>query len=191
MRDAGPASLAEIEAAIHSLSRTDLRRLEKFARWRMRALGGFWRGSDWKDLLAEAVKATLEGTRTWDKQIGFVRHLLGAMRSLSSHWAAKRERAEEEPFSVGPGDEDRGEESLASDGPEPDTQATARITLEEVESNFSDDPEVLQVIDGLRADLTGPEIQELLEISETEYWTRMRRMRRTLQRHGLRGVSHA
>lgn len=190
MSDQEPATLAEIEAALTGLSSADLLRLERFARWRMAGLGREWRGSGHEDLLAEALTATISGERKWNKRVEFVRHLLGTMRSISSHWGEKRGRGEEVSLPVA-GEDDReelsGEGRLASHEPPPDMEAVARIQLKEIESLFSGDPEVLAVIEGLRAELAGPEIQELLEISETEYWTTIRRMRRTLERHALRG----
>lgn len=189
MREEEAANPAEIEAALRSLSPADLHGLEKFAIWRTRALGRVWHGNDHEDLLAEAVAATLAGDRRWNKHVAFVEHLRGAMRSISSHWSEKKGRGEEQPFALAPDDEQqmRGEEHVPSNEPMPDAEAVAKSRLQEIESLFSSDQDVLEVIDGLRAELTGPEIQELLEISETEYWTRMRRMRRALERHELRG----
>jgi DNA-directed RNA polymerase specialized sigma24 family protein len=190
MSDHEPATVAEIEAALRDLSSADLLRLGKYARWRMAGLGRQWRGTDHEDLMAEAMTATLSGRRKWNKQIDFLQHLAGVMRSISSHWAEKEKTGKEQPLPTATGrhrDERQEDEHLASNNPEPDVRAVARIKVEEIESLFMDDPEVGELIDGLRAELTGPEIQELLEISEKEYWTRMRRMRRTLERHELRG----
>ncbi len=45
------ASIEEVSAAEESLSREDIFRLEKFARWRIRGLGRAARDLDYEDLL--------------------------------------------------------------------------------------------------------------------------------------------
>ena len=73
--------------AIQSLSDADNLRLEKFARFRIRGLGRASAGRDWRDLLGEALAATLDPNhRRWNKSVTFVQHLLGAMRSISTAW---------------------------------------------------------------------------------------------------------
>ena len=65
----------------------DLGRLEKYARYRIRGLGRKATGRDHEDLLGEAVQDTLDlEKRKWNKRVSFAQHLMGAMRSISSHW---------------------------------------------------------------------------------------------------------
>jgi hypothetical protein len=76
-----------VRAAIEGLSEADLLRLEKFARYRVKGVGRMALGRDHNDLLADAIADTLDPTkRRWNKAVTFVQHLLGAMRSISSHW---------------------------------------------------------------------------------------------------------
>ncbi|PYN91738.1 MAG: hypothetical protein DMD89_29920 [Candidatus Rokuibacteriota bacterium] len=77
----------EVRAALDALGEADLVRLEKFARYRIRGLGRKAEGRDHDDLLGEAIRDTLDPEkRRWNKDVSFVRHLVGAMRSISSHW---------------------------------------------------------------------------------------------------------
>ena len=81
------ATVDEVQAAVEGLSAANLLRLEKFARWRVRGLGRRAGGRDHRDLLQEAMTSTLAGDRNWNKAaVHFVGHLLGAMRSISTHW---------------------------------------------------------------------------------------------------------
>jgi hypothetical protein len=81
------ATREEIVVAVEVLTRREHLRLEQYARWRIRGLGRAAQGRDWEDLLREAVADTYEGARHWNKEsVDFSRHLIGAMRSISSHW---------------------------------------------------------------------------------------------------------
>ncbi|KGM34937.1 hypothetical protein, partial [Inquilinus limosus] len=52
---------------------------------------------------------------------------------------------------------------------------------------FADDPAALAVILGLSQGLSAEEIRERTGLSETEYDSTRKRMRRALLRHGLTG----
>jgi hypothetical protein len=79
------ATLDEVRAAIENLMPEQLLRLKKYARQRIRGLGRASMGRDHKDLLQEAITATLDpDRRRWNKgAVDFVGHLIGAMRSIA------------------------------------------------------------------------------------------------------------
>src|SRR5437763_7081265 len=81
------ATREEVVAAVEALTRHEYLRLEQYARWRIRGIGRAARGRDWEELLREAISATYEGSRHWNKEsVDFPGHLIGVMRSISSHW---------------------------------------------------------------------------------------------------------
>src|ERR1043165_7035542 len=81
------ATREEVVAAVEALTHHEYLRLEQDARWRIRGRGRAARGRDWEELLREAISATYEGNRRWNKElVDFSRHLIGVMRSTSSHW---------------------------------------------------------------------------------------------------------
>jgi hypothetical protein len=85
--DEKAATQDEIMTAIQCLSDADNLRLQKYARFRIRGLGKASAGRDWRDLVGEALTATLDPNhRRWNKTVTFVPHLIGAMRSISTAW---------------------------------------------------------------------------------------------------------
>jgi len=181
------ASQDEIRTAIHSLTKAELLRLEKFARWRIRGLGRARGGRDWEDLLGEALTATLDDDhRRWNKSVSFVQHLLGAVRSISDAWKKKFDPDEAHLESeITRASSEREAPSLLSEvpstTPDPERILTAKQEVEDIEQLFEEDSLVLDVIGGLRSEMTGPDIQKALGISQTEYETHVRRMRRKIQ----------
>jgi hypothetical protein len=149
-------------------------------------LGGLCDGKDYEDLYMEAVRATLAGDRRWRKSVSFVQHLIGAMKSISSHWAEERSRAASnvspQPTAAAKGLRQRVESTTPCNA-SPEFKAVVQARIAQVESLFDNDLLVRDIIDGLKAEMTGPEIQQVLGISEKDYWTAMRRMRRLLDRH--------
>src|SRR5438093_969586 len=89
------ASPVDIEAAIDGLTEVQLSRLEKFALFRVRGLGRKAVGRSARDLLQAALTATASRDRRWNPEaVDFVRHLEGAMRSISNHWKEQFDPAE-------------------------------------------------------------------------------------------------
>ena len=181
------ASHDEILTAIQSLTKADQLRLEKFARWRIRGLGRAKAGRDWEDLLEEALTATLDDDhRRWNKSVSFVQHLLGAMRSISDAWKKKFDPGEAYLESeITRASFEREAPSVLSEVPStiPDAERilAAKQEVEDIKRLFVEDPLVLDIIGGLRSEMPGPKIQEALGISQTEYETGVRRMRRKIQ----------
>lgn len=181
------ATPEEIREAIDVLRPAELLRLKKFAYFRVLGLGRASKGRNHEDLLEEAVTATLTGSRGWNKSVSFVQHLLGAIRSIASHWGEEFDPGEAlleaEVTSTTP----EGEEyspllNAPSTSPDGERVLVAKQEVEAIERLFAEDPQVLEIIGGLRAEMTGPEIQEALSLSKTEYETARRRMRRGIQR---------
>jgi RNA polymerase sigma-70 factor (ECF subfamily) len=168
------ASPTEVMTAIESLSDAALLRLRSYARYRMRALGARAMAATYEDLLSEAITSTLAGQRRWNRDsVDIIGHLCGVMRSVSSHW-------QEERGSI-PG-EDFLDFEHASPAPSADREASARQEVERIERFFAEDHLVLMIVEALKQGMKGPEIQGQLKISQTDYETAVKRLRRGVQR---------
>jgi DNA-directed RNA polymerase specialized sigma24 family protein len=166
----------EVAPALRQLSDTDLLRLEALARLRARGLPA---SITWSDLLHEAIRRALDGSRPWPPNLPLLAFLAGIMRSVRSEWcrrnAQERLLVEREFQCVGgPGTDEMDPERVVA-------AARAVAAIYEV---FSRDGPALKVIAGLADGLTAQEIRDRLGMSETEYDTTRKRMRRTLLRRG-------
>ncbi|RME53451.1 MAG: hypothetical protein D6795_05360 [Deltaproteobacteria bacterium] len=186
--EAQAASDEEIRAAIERLTQGELLRLEKYARWRIRGLGRKAGGRTYEDLLAEAITATLSGDRRWNKDaVDFFGHLKGAMRSISDNWS--RKSGADEVFldsELRPPTERQDDSSAvgrtATSMPDGERLLGAHQMLRRIESLFHDDPLVLAILTHLREGASGPEIQRKLGISQKNFETAMKRMRRKVRK---------
>lgn len=180
------ATPAEVLAAIESLRPAELLRLKTYARFRMRALGGDAQGRNYEDLMSEALTATLAGTRRWNKEaVDLVGHLCGVIRSVSSHWAEHLAAGSEIPWpEFAP--EGGGSMPLDLPSPQPDVvrQMSAAEEVKRIRDWFAGDPKVTAVLDAFDRGLRGPDIKELLGLTQTEYETIMKRLRRGVERLG-------
>jgi hypothetical protein len=172
---------------MEALSEADHVRLEKYARYRIRGLGRMAGGRDHDDLLGEAVADTLDPEkRRWNKDISFLQHLIGAMRSISSHWREQFDpdepRLESEVLRIGEGGEPLSPLDLVgSAAPAADRILDAKQQLEAIEKAVADDDIVYDILGGLRAEMSPSEIREALGLSVVEYETAMKRFRRRVR----------
>lgn len=182
------ASLDEISAAVESLSEEDLWRLEKYARYLIWGLGHAAMGRDHEDLLHEAIVATCDPERRrWNiGAVSFAQHLKGVMRSVSSHWREGWDKektvSEAEAIRIN----EAGEEinpliEAKSPLPDPERSLTAKEELSQIEKLVADRPLTALIVAGMREELSGPDIKELLGISQTEYETEMKWLRRNVR----------
>jgi len=171
---------ADVARAIHALSDTDLVRLKALARLWARGLPP-WVG--WADVLQEAIARALDGSRRWPPGVPILAFLSGIMRSIcDDQW--RRARRELEVFVSGDvvdlcasGDEMKS--------PSPERVVTAAQSLAAIGRLFASDPLALKIIAGLAEGLTPPEICQLHGMSERQYDSTRKRMRRALLRCGL------
>lgn len=165
---------------------SELHRLRDCARFLLEGIGRAAEGHDPDDLLSEAVTRTLEGTRTWNQtSVDIFGHLLGVMKSISSHWAESVSKRGASTYTesevtrvLSDGKSVNELEQHKSSRPGPDRVLEAGQQLLLLENAFKEDREVTELIEALKAEFTGPEIRTLLGISPTEYETRMKRLRR-------------
>ena len=166
--------------AIHALSDTDLIRLKALARLWSRGLPG---GLGWADILNEAIVRVLDGSRPWPPKVPLLAFLSGVMRSIcDDQWRrARRELLVRNGDGCAPGVP--SVEAAAT--PDPERTLAAAQALAEVDRLFAADPGALKVIAGLAEGCTPGEICRTYGLTELEYDTTRKRMRRTLLRHDL------
>jgi len=194
----------DVDRAIEALTASELLRLQQFAAFRMRGLGRAARGRTGEDLLAEALLGTLIGTevtgkgRHWNRDVDFVRHLTGAMRSISSCW--KRQFKEKEAYLISElplrDAEEQGDsplDNVASGDPPADRRLIEKDERDQVLTIFEADPEATQVLHGLLGNLRKNEIMSSYGLGEKKYAAAMKRIRVKLlgrRNGGGRGEKH-
>jgi hypothetical protein len=181
------ATREEVVTAVEAITPRELRRLERYARRRIFGLRRAARGRDWEDLLREAVADTYEGSRRWNKEsVDFSRHLIGAMRSISSHWRDQFDPgeafSESEVTHVSPeGKLTNPMLEAASPAADPERELEAKQEVERIGGIASKNPLAWLIMDGWRGGMTGPEIREALEVSQKDYETALKWLRRNVR----------
>lgn len=207
----GIASAEEVEYAISRLTTAELLKLDSYANYRIWGLGPYSKGYTKEALLNEALTRTLEGKRNWRKSaVDLVGHLIGTMKSISSHWLEESKVYKEnlhsgqEQDSVDLDNEEKVQrkELLESEvlketeegkslspieiapSLEPDQERimAAKQQLEGIRQLFSNDQQVLDVMEGLNCEMTGVEIQGVTGMTLNEYDAAIKRLRRTVRK---------
>jgi DNA-directed RNA polymerase specialized sigma24 family protein len=170
----------DVARAIHALTDADLARLGALARLWTRGLPD---SIGWADVMHEAIARALDGSRKWPPDVPILAFLSGIMRSIcEDHWRRTRRdkellvRDDDVCDLCAPGDE------VKSPGPERIVAAAQSVAA--IMQLFACDPPALKIIAGLAEGLTSQEIRERYGMSEREYDTTRKRMRRALLRRG-------
>jgi RNA polymerase sigma-70 factor (ECF subfamily) len=170
----------DVAGALRALSDTDLVRLKTLARLWSRGLPG---GIGWTDVLNEAIVRVLDGSRPWPPKVPLLAFMSGVMRSIcDDHWR----RARREVLLSG---EHLADVFAATEEttPDPERVLAAAQALAEVHQLFAGDRCALMIIAGLSDGMSAQEICQHNALSEREYDTARKRMRRALLRYGLVG----
>src|SRR5436853_462275 len=136
------------------------------------------------DVLQEAIARALDGSRKWPPGVPILAFLSGVMRSIcDDHW---RHAVREARVIVrGHDAADAGAEETGAGHPDPERVLAAAQALSDIYDLFADDGLALKVITGLADGLTAVEICEAYRLTEREYDTTRKRMRRALLRAEL------
>jgi hypothetical protein len=182
------ASIDDAIAASEKLTPDDIATLEEYAELRIARIGQAADGRDANDLLGEAFRLTLAGTRTWNRDKTFVQHLKNTMQSVSGHWTEKfvAELGQGRKY-IQTGKDARTDMADSAAG------AVQETPLEDSEERvaaiygvLADDPDAVTIVEGWADNLTGPELKELLDLNETAYRTKVRWIHRRLAAAGYR-----
>lgn len=187
------ATRDEIVAAVEALTPRELSRLRGFGKWRVQGMGRAAQGQNWEDLLAKAVARTFEGPRGWDRnRVNFCNHLLGVIRSISSHetkqFDPNEAMVESDLITVSTeGEETSPLATVESSVADPQRMLEAKEKVEEIDAIANKNPLAWLIWDGFRSGMNGPEIREALSISLKDYDTALKWLRRNI-RPGRKGL---
>jgi RNA polymerase sigma-70 factor (ECF subfamily) len=171
----------DVARALRCLSDADLLRLKALARLWSRKLPG---GQDWADMLNEAIARALDGSRQWPPGVALVPFLAGIMRSIC-HDQMRRTQRERELLIGCDDPDDLGTGAEAQPSSDPERIVGAAQALAQIDRLFAGDIAAQKIIAGLADGLAAHEIRARYGLSECEYDTARKRMRRTLLRAGL------
>jgi DNA-directed RNA polymerase specialized sigma24 family protein len=183
--DKWPLPPAEQALALNWVNNADLLRLKTIARLHARGLPA---DVGWSDLLQEAFKRVLNGSRRRPEGVAMVAFLAGVMRSIKAEYWRRALREARQLRSLEPEDlsNPNADTHPADLAPDPERILIALEELAAIEKLFEDDPEVLQIISGLSEGLAADEIRAVSKMSKTAYDSARKRLRRVLYREGLR-----
>jgi DNA-directed RNA polymerase specialized sigma24 family protein len=180
-----PATPDQIREAYLALSEDELAKTLSYARWRFGIIGRRRReGREPGDLIKDALIAMLAGDRVWyPEKVPFFVSLTGVIRSQTSNL---RKKAPTDTFDVERLDVSRGEDDEKSEDffdtfeapPRGDASALEGL----ISARFASDAEAALVLEALLDEKKPPEIRESLGLSQKEYETTVRRIRRTVER---------
>lgn len=157
--------------AVAALGDADFARLGQIARLRARGLADL----EWKDLLNDAIRRVLDGTRRWPRDVPFVMFMREVMRSLASEAWRRQVRANvAEPES----DESDPLAGLADDRPDPERTAIAHDLVEKLKGQLSGDDVALAIIAGIAEGQSPVELQRAAGLDPIQYESARRRIRR-------------
>jgi hypothetical protein len=189
MRDPGPiyASPAEVGTACKRLTVAEHLRLRQIARIAMHGAPFTAPG----DLIAEAIGTAFlaaqgEGGRRWPRKVPFMSYLVMTMRGIASdarraiRWRTLREIFDSDD------DELKGRITDLLSVPSVEEiwtdEEEGRRREEFLRAHFRDDPEILAILDGISKGFTAPEIRKKEGMTDTEYDSARRRLRRNVER---------
>ncbi len=179
--DAEPSR--DVARAIAELTEGDLLRLKVLARLRVRGLPG---GIGWADLLHETILRALSGARHWPVGVPLMAFLAGVMRSVcSEHW--RRARRERQVLVAEAAEVDAAD---TSPGADQERLVAAAQALAAIYRHFAEDGTVLKIMAGLAEGLSAREIRRRHDLTQTEYDTARKRLRRAVLRDGLNGLGY-
>lgn len=161
-----PDQEADIGAAIRDLSDSDLTRLRALGRLRARTLPGV----EWSDLLHDAIVRALDGTRHWPSGVPIVAFLANIMRSIE--YDHRRQAALEKAWR-----NEVGDNFMTADL---EDGVIAAQSLGAIFEFFAADTTVARILEGLAHGRSAHEIRTQYQMSETEYDSGRKRLRRAL-----------
>jgi len=168
----------KIDREIEELTKADLLRLRRSADFRVRCLGRAACGMTGSDLLGEALRSTLEGTRRngegrrWNNNVDFVTHLMGVMRSIAS----SRKRSFDDVFLECEvlvcdveGHKTSPFDNVPSNEPNADQWLIQMEEEKRITGLFANDPAAILVLRGIFDGTKRSEIMQKYGLTERQY----------------------
>jgi DNA-directed RNA polymerase specialized sigma24 family protein len=169
----------EVAERLRGLSSADLLRIKKVSHHL--SFGGARPAAE---LRQEAIKRALAGTRRCPSHVSLVSFLCGTMRSIAS--ADRRAHALE--LSVVP--RDGVTTTLVWEGRDPRLSPEDQMLRDQepieikkaILSLFNDDPAAQMLVEGMIEGMEGEELRELVDLSEKDFATKRRLVRRRIEK---------
>jgi len=168
------AANAEARTAIEKLNNEEITKLMLIAGSFVKKCYLASKGYEARDLFQEALKRTVAGTRRWRMaKVSFIKHLDETMRSISNEWVNQGNTLS----LVQPLDGQQPlPEPVSTLTPEDELQGAELLDI--IEDLFGDTPTVVQVIRLRVREYSKTEVMHELGMSDTQYETIAKRIRR-------------
>jgi len=174
---------SEAALSLGLVTELELLRLKAIARWYARGLPP---DLSWEDLLQEALTRVLVGSRRAAVGVTAVAFLAGVMRSLrSEHWRRIEKGARPRRATADRPRAERASPEVIDWASGPERALLAQDELNAIRRLFAKDPAASIILSGLERGLTAVQIRLAAAMTETEYASARKRMRRLLLREGL------
>jgi RNA polymerase sigma-70 factor (ECF subfamily) len=139
-----------------------------------------------EDVLQEAFQRTLDGSRRCPRDIEVVAFLAGVMRSIASDWCKARRRRPEVSLTAPTGGVDGAVVRVLDLRADPleslTSEQEAAAMHKAVLGLFADDPVARTLVAGILEGLKGDELRSLAGLSETEFASKRRLIRRRIDK---------
>lgn len=188
------ATPSEVDQAIAALSDADWLRLEGFANVQVIPLKRRVPECHGQELLNEAFKRLLSGSRKWDKtKDGFLKFLFSTMESIAHSWTKHTFTVKGKTIlfstlvsETEEGESTRPEEQLEAAGIDTDQMMIFKETIGQIEALMeTEDQDVRSLFEGMRENFSPPEIRDLWGWSQEKYNAVATKMRRHLKKAGI------
>lgn len=183
-------TVEEVTAALTALPSVELIRLERMANSWVLGLPHY----QGQDLLQTAFERLVSGSRRWPRGVGFMPFMNQVVRSIfNQYWEAREGAVVVSLASELAADSDHDTvvfEELAVDlTNRPDEEVSASQLLEEIDVLFREDEQAREVLLWQAEGYGKKEIQRDLDLSDTEYDTVTKRIRRRVSqvKRGCKG----
>jgi DNA-directed RNA polymerase specialized sigma24 family protein len=179
--EASAATPDQIREAYVALTKKELARLASYARWRFQALGRRRQARDPDELATDAFLSILDGTRTWyPAKAAFFVALIGAIRSQTYNMRTKaaKDAFDDLDSIVDPSDPEADPFENFAAPPGGDSVDLEKL----IKERFANDTEAALVLEARLHGNDPSEIRESLGLSQKEYETTVKRIRRAVKR---------
>ena len=182
-RHSGTSLLTQVEVkrSISALTSADWLRLHKVARALCRNAG-----FQADDLLQEAFQRALDGTRQCTRTLDIIPFLAGVMRSIASDWRKARKRRPEMSLVTATGGVQAlvlqvRDNSCVADEVRVSNEEAARLQRA-IFALFADDAVAQRLLEGIMDGLAGAQLRSLTGLSQTEFASKRRLIRRRIDK---------
>ena len=185
------ATRDETISAWKALSPEDKVKLDVYANQQARMRQRYAPGISGKDLVREAAKRVFEGSRKWRMQrVRFLPFMFGVIRSIGSDLArtnsGKLAAASSSDDLLRGDEESRHPPRLDGHSVNLDTPEAIAIAKEQFagfQSEFENDESAWYVLECMAEDLSGPEIQQRLGMSDKEFDAARKKIARRVHKY--------